>query len=84
MKTATATAIRIAGSDDFIRSRQRWGSGDYLQTAPNGGGVKIFASQRSAQQWINRYSASILPPVWGRITLREAADRGLLEVISVN
>ena len=81
--TKTRTVIRIAGGPDHIRSRQRWGSGDYVQTSPIYGGVKTFASQRSAQQWVNRYGASILPEVWGsKVTLGEAWDMGLLEVVT--
>jgi hypothetical protein len=78
----TRTSIRIAGGPQHIRSRQAWGNSDRVQTGYRNGGAKTFASQRSAQQWINRYSASILPAVWGEITLGEAASQGLLEVVT--
>jgi hypothetical protein len=77
----TRTSIRIAGGPQHIRSRQAWGHSDRVQTGYRDG-AKTFASQRSAQQWIRRYSASILPPVWGEITLGEAAAQGLLEVVT--
>ena len=78
----TRTSIRIAGGPQHIRSRQAWGNSDRVQTGYRNGGAKTFASQRSAQQWINRYGASILPAVWGEITLGEAAAQGLLEVVT--
>jgi hypothetical protein len=79
----TRTSIRIAGSAQHIRSRQDWGTlGDRVQTCLGGSDTKRFASARSAQQWINRYSASILPAVWGEITLGEAQEQGLLEVVT--
>ena len=81
--TKTRIAIRIAGGPQHIRSRQDWGQmGDRVQTGYINGGMKTFASQRSADQWIRRYSASILPQVWGEITLGEAQAQGLLEVVT--
>ena len=80
--TATRIAIRIAGGPRHIRGREARGSGDYVQTGYADAGMKLFASQRSAQQWIRRYSASILPDVWGRITIGTAADQGMLEIVA--
>jgi len=84
--TKTRIAIRIAGGPDYILSRQRWGSGDYVQTGYISSlttFAKTFASQQSAQQWIRRYSASILPAVWGsKVTLGEAWAMGILEVVT--
>ena len=82
MATATRTVIRIAGGPQYIRSRKDWGlMGDRVQTCYGGSDTKRFASVASAQQWIRRYSASILPQVWGEITLGEAQAQGMLEVV---
>ena len=85
--TKTRTAIRIAGGPQHIRSREAWGNSDrvqtgYLSVIGTPCNVKTFASQRSAEQWIRRYSASILPSVWGHLTLGEAQAQGLLEVMT--
>jgi hypothetical protein len=81
--TKTRTAIRIAGGPQHIRSRQDWGlMGDRVQTCLGGSDTKRFASASSAQQWIRRYSASILPEIWGHLTLGEAQAQGLLEVVT--
>jgi hypothetical protein len=88
MKTAeNRTAIRVGGGSDYILSRQRWGRGDYVQMgyiSSLNTFAKTFASPRSAQQWINRYSASVLPAVWGGITLGEAKAQGLLEMVTID
>ena len=76
------TKIRVA-NHEFIRSRQAWGNSDRVQTIPTLQGGKRFASPASAQQWVRRHSASILPAVWGsNVTLGEAWAMGLLEVVS--
>jgi len=81
METKIRTVIRIAGSAQYIRSREAWGNNDRVQTTIGiNGGMKTFASQGAAERWIARYYASILPAVWNHLTLGEAAEQGLLEV----
>jgi hypothetical protein len=82
MATTTRTVISIAGGAQYIRGRQSWGRADHVQTCCGGSDTKRFASTSSARRWVARYSASILPEVWGGVTLGEAAEQGMLEIVS--
>jgi hypothetical protein len=82
MATTIRTVIRISGSDQHIRGRQSWGRADHVQTCYGGSDTKRFASASSARRWVARYRSSILPEVWGGVTLGEAAEQGMLEIVT--